>query len=244
MQLTLQSTIDMNWSTLYERAYVPYSGEAKACTIESRSGKFFAGVRVENISYPITIPAVQAGCAICLSEKEIPAKIYLENEDLDQLGFWKNEFDLEIIKTNSIPEVSPEKLNKIAVSDLDITTRLKELLDQAVIPNSDFPVSALLFTSDGYFEGVNVEVSDWSKGLCAERVVLAKANAAGVHDFKRLEIHTKKGEFSSPCGACRQVIVEFLPFNDIILHHADGTSSEHLSLDLLPYNFKSSSLKK
>lgn len=244
MQLTLQSTNSMNWNTLYERAYVPYSGQAKACVVESRSGKLFAGVRVENISYPITIPAVQAACAICLSEKEIPAKLYLEGDELDQLDFWKKEFELEIIKTSSLPESTLQDLHNISNGNPDITARLKELLDQAVIPNSDFPVSALLFTSAGYFEGVNVEVSDWSNGLCAERVVLAKAHAAGVRDLKRLEIHTKKGEISSPCGACRQVIAEFLPYHDIILHHADGTSSEHLTLDLLPFNFKSSSLKK
>ncbi|MCH2449775.1 MAG: cytidine deaminase [Gracilimonas sp.] len=234
----------MNWSTLNERTYAPYSGKAKACVVESRSGKLFAGVRVENISYPITIPAVQAACTICLSEKEIPAKLYLEDDGLNQLHFWKKEFNLKIVKTDSLPELPVEDLYHNLDADLGITNRLKELLNQAVIPNSDFPVSALLFTSDGYLEGVNVEVSDWSKGLCAERVVLSKAIAAGVSEFTRLEIHAKKGEISSPCGACRQVIAEFLPYHDIILHHADGTSSEHLTLDLLPFNFKSSSLKK
>lgn len=244
MQLTLQSTNNMNWNTLYDRAYTPYSGQAKACVIESRTGKFYIGVRVENISYPITIPAIQAACSICLSEREIPAKLYLEHTDLDQLSFWKNEFDLEIIKTHTLPEASAEDLYCKNSSGLDIQSRLKQLLEQAVVPNSDFPVSALLFTPNGYFEGVNVEVSDWTKGLCAERVVLAKALAAGIQNLDRLEIHTKKGEISSPCGACRQVIAEFLPYHDIMLHHADGSSSEHLTLDLLPFNFKSSSLKK
>lgn len=234
----------MNWSSLNDRAYTPYSGKSKACVVESRSGKLFAGVRVENISYPITIPAVQAACSICLSEKEVPAKLFLQDDDLDQLNFWKKEFNLQIIKTNSFPELQVEELHHKRDTDLDIIGRLKELLGQAVIPNSDFPVSALLFTSDGYLEGVNIEVSDWTKGLCAERVALSKAIAAGVREFTRLEIHTKKGEISSPCGACRQVITEFLPYNDIILHHADGTSSDHLTLDLLPFNFKSSSLKK
>lgn len=244
MQLTLQSTNSMNWSTLNDRAYAPYSGKTKACVVESRSGKFFAGVRVENISYPITIPAVQAACTICLSEKEVPAKLYLKDDSLDQLNFWREEFDLQIIKTDSLSELKVEDLHQDLNTNLDRNDRLRELLSQAVIPNSDFPVSALLFTSDGYFEGVNVEVSEWSQGLCAERVALSKAIASGIREFTRLEIHTKKGEISSPCGACRQVIVEFLPYNDIILHHADGTSSEHITLDLLPFNFKSSSLRK
>ena len=115
---------------------------------------------------------------------------------------------------------------------------------KSVIPNSDFPVSALLYVDDGYFEGTNIEVNDWTKGLCAERVALAKAITAGYFSFNHLEVHTQKGEFSSPCGACRQVIIEHLPYHTIKLHHADGSLSEHSTVDLLPYNFKTSSLKK
>lgn len=244
MQPILQSLIDMNWNLLYKRAYVPYSAKPSACIVESKKGRYFTGVRIENISYPITIPAVQAACAICLSEKEIPAKIYVEHKDLDQIDFWVNEFDMEVIITDKPPESDPGDLFHPSENTFDVLPKLKELLEQAVVSNSDFPVSALLFTEDGFFEGVNIEVSDWTKGICAERVVLSKAVAAGITDFNRLEIHTKKGEFSSPCGACRQVIAEFLPYHDIKLHHADGTLSEHLSIDLLPFSFKSSSLKK
>jgi len=241
---TLQSQTDMDWDSLYKRAYVPYSEKPSACIVESKTGRYFSGVRIENISYPITIPAVQAACTICLSEKEIPARIYVENKDLDQIDFWVNEFDMEIIQTKKPPEADPGALLHRSDNTFDALPRLKTLLDQAVVTNSDFPVSALLFTKVGHFEGVNIEVSDWTKGICAERVVLSKAVAAGVTDFTRLEIHTKKGEISSPCGACRQVIAEFLPYHDIMLHHADGTLSEHLSIDLLPFSFKSTSLKK
>lgn len=234
----------MSWKPLYKHTYVPYSKNESACVVESKNGKFFAGVRIENISYPLSIPAVQAACAICLSEGKVPAKIFVDDTASEQLDFWAKEFDLEIIETSNPPLDSLENLFHQSDTECDSLPRLKALLDKAVIPNSDFPVSALLFTEDGFFEGVNVEVSDWTNGICAERVALAKAFAAGFSRFKRMEIHTRKGEISSPCGACRQVISELLPYHVIKLHHADGTLSEHLSIDLLPFSFKSSALKK
>lgn len=234
----------MSWTTLYSRAYTPYSHKQNACIVESKSGKYYAGVRVENISFPITIPSAQAACAICLSESERPSKIYVQNSNLDQLHFWSTEFDLEIIETETSPVDRVENLHRTLDTDFTPLSKLKSLLNQAVTPNSDFPVSALLFTESGYFEGANVEVSDWTKGICAERVAIAKAIAAGITEFDRMEIHTRKGEVSSPCGTCRQVIAELLPYHDIKLHHSDGTLSEHLSVDLLPFSFKSSDLKK
>lgn len=234
----------MSWKSLLQQAYVPYSQQPNSCVVESRQGKFFAGLRIENISYPLTISAVQAGCAICLSEGEIPGKIYVRNSSADQLSFWEKECDLEVIVTDTPPLEKISSLLKTKPADFNISDSLKSLLPKAVTPNSDFPVSALLHVEDGYFEGVNVEVSEWSMGICAERVAIAKAMASGYGKYLKLDIHTLKGEVSSPCGACRQVISELLPYHPVHLHHADGTLSEHLSVDLLPFSFKSSALRK
>ncbi len=79
-------------------------------------------------------------------------------------------------------------------------------------------------------------------GLCAERVALSKALASGNIDFSAISVHTLKGEFSSPCGACRQVLKEHLPLSKAKLFHANDTYSEHFINDFLPYNFSSKSL--
>ncbi len=112
-------------------------------------------------------------------------------------------------------------------------------------PHSHFPVAALLETSDGLLSGVNLEFSAWESGLCAERVAVAKALAYGVksEDISAMHLHTRHGEYSSPCGACRQVIIEHLPSIPVIIHHPDGSTSRHFSSDLLPYSFKSDFLK-
>jgi homotetrameric cytidine deaminase len=230
--------------TFPANSYVPYSHKPRTCVVESNSGKFYAGVRIENISYPLTIPAVHAAFTICLSEGETPSKLFINEYKYEQLDFWKNEFELDVVFDQDLPLNKAENLLKTDSGEIDISKKLKQLLQKAVVPNSDFPVSAILFTDIGYFEGVNVEVNEWSKGLCAERVALAKAITAGYTEFERLEIHTKKGQVSSPCGSCRQVITEFMPTKKIILHHADSTVSEHFMNDLLPFNFTSDSLRK
>tara|TARA_R110000868_G_scaffold304437_3_gene565009 strand:- start:30532 stop:31230 length:699 start_codon:yes stop_codon:yes gene_type:complete len=232
----------MSWEKLHKRAHVPYSKIPKSCVVESIKGDFYPGVRIENVSFPLTISAIQAACFSCLSESDTPKKLYLPNKDFDQLSFWENEFDLEVIVADTLPQTKLKPL--LHSSKVEEPKRLKELLEKAITTHSNFPVSALLFSKSGFVEGVNIEVSDWALGLCAERVALAKAISSGETEFIEIAVHTKFGDVSSPCGACRQVIFEHLPLNKIRMYHADGTLSEHFSVDLLPFSFTSKSLKK
>lgn len=233
----------MSWTPLLERAYVPYSNSPEACIVESSTGKLYAGVRIENISYPLSISAIQAACTICLSEQQQPAKVYVRDASSRALTFWVKEFDLEVIETDEPPHKLETLLQPVS-EPFDARKHMHGVLKKAVTPNSNFQVASLLFTEHGFFEGANIEVSDWSMGLCAERIALVKGVAAGYTKFKKIALHTSRGEISSPCGACRQVISELLPFHPVQMHHADGTYSEYLSVDLLPLSFKSSQLKK
>ncbi|MEQ9308653.1 MAG: cytidine deaminase [Balneolaceae bacterium] len=232
----------MSWEILYKRAYVPYSNNPKACVIEGKSGEYYLGVRIENVSFPLTISAIQAACFSCLSEGDTPSALFLPNSDFDQLEFWKNEFNLSIQITETPP--TQQFKSQLHSDEFNELARLKELLKKAITTYSDFPVSAILYTESGYVEGVNIEVSDWSLGLCAERVAFAKAISNGETKFTEIAVHTKLGEVSSPCGACRQVIIEHLPLHKLRMHHSDETLSEHISIDLLPFSFTSKSLKK
>lgn len=232
----------MSLDPIHNRAYVPFSKQPSFCIVESANGKLFPGVRVENVSFPLTISAIQAACCNCLSEGEKPVTLYLADKQYDQLEFWKAEFNLKVKSiTDGILGKLTDQTKKAPENELN---RLKELLNQAVTIHSEFPVSALLYTDDGVFEGVNIEVSDWSMGLCAERVAISKALANGYNSFSSLAVHTRYGEVSSPCGACRQVIVEHLPLLKIRMHHSDNTLTEFFTNDLLPFSFTSNNLQK
>lgn len=232
----------MEFNQLYEQNYVPYSGESSVALVQSRSGAWFAGVRIENIAYPLSIDAIQNALLCCLSEGHQPKELYTDNPDNTLLSFWQKEltFSIHPINKNGLPD---HNLADLRISDdIDIERKLVELLDLAVVEQSNFPVSALIATEQGFFSGVNVECTAWNLGLCAERIAIAKALTYGSQNLKTMHIHTRDGEFSSPCGACRQVIIEHLPDRQIHLHHADFSESVHFSNDLLPHSFRSSSL--
>lgn len=234
----------MDWKILKERAYVPYSKKPMACIIEGASGAFYPGVRIENVSFPITIPAIQAACCCCLAEGDTPKNLLKESSiELEQEKFWVDEFDLDI---KVRPEINAINFNDPAILlESKVLETLISLLDKAVTIHSNFPVSALLFCNDSkVIPGSNVEVSEWTKGLCAERLAIAKAISYGHSDLESMSLHTLKGEFSSPCGACRQVILEHMPDNKIEFFHADHTLSVHYTKDLLPLSFSSNSLTK
>jgi len=236
----------MNWNTLINRSYVPYSNKPEACVVEAKSGTCYPGVRIENISFPLTISAIQAAVCICLSEGDYPQKVYVQPSSSAAPGpFWVDEFQLAVTKKTDLSALSFAPLQNEII--IDIHCKLKQLLGHAVTPHSNFAVSAVLETGQGWVDGVNIEVAEWSRGLCAERVALAKALAYGLSlaSASNFYIHTSGGDFSSPCGACRQVMVEHLLDTIVELHHPNNTISKHFMNDLLPYNFSANAdLKK
>jgi cytidine deaminase len=107
----------------------------------------------------------------------------------------------------------------------------------AYAPYSGFPVGAALEAADGrIFVGCNVENAAYPVALCAERGALSAAVAAGARDFVRVAISTEADEPVAPCGACRQVLVEFGPELEVI-SEAGGAVARWRLDELLPARF-------
>ncbi len=232
----------MNISDLSTNTHVPYSEQPSFAVVESKEGRFYPGCRVENISYPLSISAAQSGLFCCISEGDIPHTVWTSHTDDTMIPFWENEFGIAVEELDHNDTAEFEFPDLQLNADINVEETLAVLLDDAQVEHSNFPVSALVETENGFFSGVNIECSSWNMGLCAERVAIAKALAFGAEQLNTLHIHTRDGEFSSPCGACRQVIIEHLPDRKVHLHHADHSKSIHFSNDLLPHSFRSSSL--
>ena len=114
-------------------------------------------------------------------------------------------------------------------------------------PYSNFPVGASLVTKDGkYYHGCNVENASFGLTNCAERTCMFSAYADGVRkqDIVALCVYSPKEHLVSPCGACRQVMVELLDENcPIILAYEENKSYETTVKDLLPLIFTSEDLE-
>ena len=76
-------------------------------------------------------------------------------------------------------------------------------------PYSRYPVGAAVLAESGrIYTGCNVENASFGLAICAERVAIFKAVS---HGEKRISALCVAAKSAKPCGACRQVIIEFAP---------------------------------
>jgi cytidine deaminase len=108
----------------------------------------------------------------------------------------------------------------------------------AVAPFSKFQVGAALETTDGkVYRGCNVENCTYGLTVCAERVALLSALAAGERQFRAIAVVTQSEEPSTPCGPCRQLMWEYCGDIDVTLANLVGQSIEYKLSQLFPHPF-------
>jgi cytidine deaminase len=156
----------------------------------------------------------------------------------------KFEFPLEVYNDNS----------ELAEKDASLLNKAKEAAKSAYAPYSKFYVGAVARLVNGEFvSGTNQENASYPVGICAERSLLTTAAAL----FPGVPIESiavtynsqlvKSDHPISPCGMCRQALVEYetrvkQPIR-LILGGAEGkTYIVEQSNFLLPFAFTSDEL--
>jgi len=150
-------------------------------------------------------------------------------------------------------KVSVLSFDELEISQKKLIDKAKEQVSKAYAPYSGFHVGAAIELENGeVFAGSNQENSAYPSGLCAERVAMFYANA----QYPNVPVNTiaivafNNGKFIeepvTPCGACRQVLLEsemrFEKDINILLY---GTNEIYLIENvrqLLPLCFEKSSL--
>ena len=110
----------------------------------------------------------------------------------------------------------------------------------AYAPYSTFRVgAALLLESGAIVTAANVENTSYGLTLCAERAAVSRAIAEHGPPIRivAVAVANLNSASSSPCGACLQVLAEFMPPFGQILFPADGKTQNRTLAELLPSGF-------
>ena len=128
----------------------------------------------------------------------------------------------------------------------ELIRRAREARSKAYSPYSRVKIGAAVLARDGsIYAGCNIENSSYGLSNCAERTAIFKAISEGRRELVSMSIVGDSEEFTRPCGACRQVMVQFNPRLRIIrVGLVDGYRSETTAEKLLPEAFNPSSLTR
>jgi cytidine deaminase len=119
------------------------------------------------------------------------------------------------------------------MSDQELYEQAKDAAAGAYAPYSQFNVGAAVLLRDGrVITGVNVENASYPLGMCAERCALARAVAEGARPGDVEAV----GVTASPCGGCRQWLMEF-GVDRVVFMHGDELLVRRPE-DLLPNSFE------
>ena len=118
-------------------------------------------------------------------------------------------------------------------------------MDNAYAPYSNYHVGACVKTKDGkYFIGANVENASYGLTNCAERNAIFQVYSQGYRkeDVEAIAIVSSGKTLATPCGACRQVLVELLNRDTpIVLSNREREMVTNIE-ELLPMSFTSDDL--
>lgn len=122
---------------------------------------------------------------------------------------------------------------------LGLLEMARKAAERAYAPYSRFRVGAALLCNDGSIvTGINIENRSYGLTVCAERVAIFSALAQGKHEFTALAVVCLDSDYPvSPCGACRQVISEFVAKDFPIIFSGGRGHSVTVSMETLyPYD--------
>lgn len=131
----------------------------------------------------------------------------------------------------------------IAEAVLDELKRhAREAAAHAYAPYSRFAVGAAVLADTGeMYRGANVENASYGLSICAERNAVFQAVAHGARRVEALAVYTPTPAATTPCGACRQVLLEF-GADALVICSTDRDERRFKLSDLLPAAFGPASL--
>jgi cytidine deaminase len=127
-----------------------------------------------------------------------------------------------------------------AAGDAELEARALAIQPRAYAPYSKFRVGAAVRVSGAVYDGVNVENASFPLTVCAERNAITAAVCAGGRALEAVAVCSDASPPSSPCGGCRQVLLEFAADPAAVTVTAVNPQGERRSwtlAELIPFGF-------
>ena len=128
----------------------------------------------------------------------------------------------------------------------ELAQKAIEAKSKALPTYSNFHVGAALLTDEGkVYLGANIESSSYSLTICAERTAVFQAILEGERKFKSIAIAGDTEDYLSPCGACRQVLLDLCGKDlEVLMVNKNGDYKKFTLNELIPFSFSKEQLKK
>ena len=111
----------------------------------------------------------------------------------------------------------------------------RDAVEQSYAPYSAYRVGAALRSADGtVYTGCNVENANLSNTMHAEELALGRAVMDGRREFDRLAVSSDRRDGVTPCGRCRQSLVEFCQDDLVVVCDEGDGVAEYTLGELLP----------
>ena len=131
------------------------------------------------------------------------------------------------------------------MTDIKLLEEAKKARLMAYAPYSKFKGGAALLTKSGkVYHGCNIENAAYTPTNCAERTAFFKAVSEGETEFEKIAVvgameGREADDICSPCGVCRQVMMEFCNPKTFKIILANGKGNILVSSldEILPYGF-------
>jgi cytidine deaminase len=133
--------------------------------------------------------------------------------------------------------MSPTNPDPAQVQAADLYRAAQAAALLAYAPYSGFCVgAALLFDNGTIVTGCNVENMSYGLTICAERSALVRAvsEQGAQRRIVAIAVANTSNAASPPCGACRQMLSEFVTADAWVIFPADAIPANAVSKDALP----------
>lgn len=122
------------------------------------------------------------------------------------------------------------------MTNKELILKAIEVKENAYAPYSNFKVGAVVLTESGnIYTGTNIENSSYPNTCCAEKNAISSA-ISNKEKIVKIAIFGDS-PYTYPCGACRQIMVEFNPNMEVIVGEDENNYKTHTASELLPYYF-------